>query len=130
MDMYNKQKEQFIDGLDREEEHQTPQQIENLGKVDQMLSLKESIIELAVQVQHKIKAFRAMISANLNSLTFPHGLLTNPQEQYESCMSIDPKKLTELLEQDLSTWRENALSRTQLVTNKLETFLEKQTHLV
>ena len=95
-----------------------------------MLSLKEAIVEVAVQVQHKIKAFKAMISANLNSVTFPHGLLTSTQEQYESCMSIDPQKLTELLEQDLSVWRENALSRTQLVTNKLETFLEKQTHLV
>ena len=38
MDMYNKQKEQFIDNLSREE-IDTPKHIENMGKVEQMRSL-------------------------------------------------------------------------------------------
>ena len=77
-----------------------------------MRSLQEAILNLAIQVQHKIKAFYSMISANINSASYPRGLLTSPQGQYEECMIINAEKLKYLLERDLNIWHENAMSKT------------------
>ena len=94
-----------------------------MGKVDQMKSLQEVILHLAVQVKEKIKAITAIINANLKSPNYPEGLLQNNKESYESCMCMDLDRLHELLNSDLKNWQKYHMINEREVTQNFNALL-------
>ena len=76
LEVYNRQKDQFLDSIGRDKPMDVrSMQLNNMGKVDQMKSLQEVILHLAVQVKEKIKAITSILDANLKSPQYPEGLL-------------------------------------------------------